>query len=386
MVELVRVGKRKGNFFESAEITKNKQRERNYHYYFMDIRNIFQKKIPLIRNFFFVFALVGLLVGGFFFTYFHYTKPEQLTKLLFKVANINVEGLVFDRLVGGDIMIAPPAQAVPELPELIGELPAPELFTAERMLVKDKETGTILYGKKEYEQWPIASITKLMSALVLLEYSPTWSSSTVVIGEDWLDVHMYKGDTYTFEQIWNAALIASSNKAVKTFVHALDIPEEVFVARMNEKAKELGMTDTVFFETSGLDQRNVSTASDIVLLLQAALEEEKIQKTLLTREYRLYSKERKKGHHMWNTNWLLLGWIPNTFPKINGGKTGFIEAAQYNLVIEIEDEKGRVLDVVILGAESNESRFTEARDVAEAVLKQYRWPKDEIVVEDEITD
>lgn len=340
----------------------------------MDIKSIIQEKKQLFQTVFFILSLVVLLVGGFLLAFFHYSKPERLVQTVFRFANIQIEGVVFDHLVGGDITIEPPAHVVPQLPQLIGELPGGEQFTASHIIVKDVESGATLFGKDEYGTWPIASITKLMSALVIMEYDPAWSSSTAVVGEDWLDVHMYKGDTYTREQLWNAALIVSSNKAILSLIQSLDVPREEFVARMNTKALELGMTETIFVEPTGLDQGNVSTASDIAILLKAALQEENIQKAVLTREYNLYSKERKKNHHMWSTNWLLLNWIPHDFAKLHGGKTGFIDAAQYNFAVEIEDETGRAVDVVVLGADSNESRFSEARDVAKAVFTNYRWP------------
>ncbi len=150
---------------------------------------------------------------------------------------------------------------------------------------------------------------------------------------------------------------------------------ETFVARMNEKAQELGMGDTYFMEPTGLDAGNVSTASDLVLLLEESLKHKEIQDALLTSEYNLYSEERSKKHHMWNTNWLLLGWIPNTFDHFAGGKTGYIPASGYNFVMQVANGEGRTLDVVVLGTTSHEARFTEARDAAMWVFDAYQWPE-----------
>lgn len=281
---------------------------------------------------------------------------------------------------GGDLSVPPPQIVGPKLPELIGALPAPEKFTAHGIIVKDQTSGAVLYRKNEYDVWPVASITKLMSALILLEKNPEWSATTTVIGADSLDTHMYVGDTYTLEELWQAALVGSSNKAILSLANALDWPaspsqggpEVAFVERMNQKAQELGMTETHFTDPSGLDDTNVSSASDIVMLLNEALKNDKIKNTLSQPELTLYSAERKKSHHLWNTDWLLLGWIPHDL-KIRGGKTGYIAASGYNFAMQAENAAGRAVNVVILGAVSHEARFTEARDIAEAVFENYRW-------------
>lgn len=269
---------------------------------------------------------------------------------------------------GGDVTFDPPHH---NLPILTGVLPNQDEFTAEAMIVKDHETGLVLYQKNEHVQRPLASVTKLMSALVLMESVIDWESTATVVPDDLIDTHMYAGDTYTMEELWQAALIASSNKAIFTLADNVGWPREAFVERMNQKALELGMTETVFVEPTGLDSGNISTAADLTLLLAEALKIEKIKKTLLQPEVTLYSKERNESNHMWNTNWLLLGWVPSTF-TMHGGKTGYITASGYNFVMQAEQDE-KLIDVIVLGADVHEARFTEARDIAEAVFANYTW-------------
>ncbi|MFA4830571.1 MAG: hypothetical protein WC862_00490 [Patescibacteria group bacterium] len=278
---------------------------------------------------------------------------------------------------GGDITVAPPKIQEPQRPELIGEMLPEETFTAASMVVKDRETGALLYSKNPYQARPIASITKLMSALVLLEKDIDWSTTTEVIGADSLDTHMYAFDSYTLQELWDAALIGSSNKAIKTLANALDWPEEAFIERMNQKALELGMSNTRFADPTGLDDENVSTASDVSILLDEALTKQKIKETIIKKELTLYSRERRKSHHIWNTDWLLLGWIQHKFFNLSGGKTGYTPAAGYNFAVQIGDEAEHWLNVVVLGADRHEARFTEARDIAKWVFENYRWPEDE---------
>lgn len=277
--------------------------------------------------------------------------------------------------MGGDVDVPPPQEVKPKLPELKSEMLDVNKFSAVSIIVKDQKTSTVLLRKNEYEKRPIASITKLMSALVVLEKKPDWSTSTVVIGADSLDTHMYAGDTYTLEELWQAALVGSSNKAILTLSSALGWPEVAFVERMNQKALELGMTDTRFVDSTGLSEENIASASDVVILLNEALRNDKIRETLRIKEMNLYSQERKKQHHIWNTDWLLLGWIPQSFPEFIGGKTGFIGASGYNFAMQVGDGLGHKINVVVLGASSHEARFTEAKTAAEWVFQNYIWPE-----------
>ncbi|OGH60173.1 MAG: hypothetical protein A2725_04685 [Candidatus Magasanikbacteria bacterium RIFCSPHIGHO2_01_FULL_33_34] len=328
-------------------------------------------------GFFWKFISVLLAVGAVFTVSFFTNKLEFSSEL-------NEISLVMEKmtdlsdsestLAGGDIVIEPVSIPNPEIPVLVGELLPQDSFGAKSIIVKDHKSGAILYSKNEYDKRSIASITKLMSALVLLEKNPDWNSEATVIGSDSMGTHMYAGDIYTLDELWYSALVGSSNKAILSLANALDWPVVAFVERMNQKARELGMTETTFVEPTGLDEGNKSSASDIVILLNNALENTKIVEALKTPEYNLYSKQREKSHHMWNTDWLLLGWVNNDFAEVLGGKTGYTNAAGYSFAVSIRNNDGRVVDVVVLGAEEHEDRFTESRDLANMVFENYQWP------------
>ncbi|HAZ29070.1 MAG TPA: hypothetical protein DCY48_04865 [Candidatus Magasanikbacteria bacterium] len=283
---------------------------------------------------------------------------------------------------GGDVAVERPISVAPSLPAFKGAWLSPDTLSARSLLVKDHATGFVLYQKNEYEPWPIASMTKLMSALVLLEHSLDWSAPLSVVSDELIDTHMYAGDTYARDELWQAALIGSSNKAITTLADSTEWTREAFIERMNQKALELGMADTMFVDVTGLSAGNVSTASDVALLLREALSQKKIYDALTIREVTLYSKERNVRHHIWNTNWLLLGWIENNFAEIAGGKTGYIPAALYNLTVQVSDDNHHAVDVVVLGAHSHEARFTEARDAAEWAFQNYEWPGEADVLSD----
>ena len=315
------------------------------------------------RNLVAIFVII-IAVGGFTIQKIDFQNSSILNKVLQPLQNVGEK-------IGGDIVVEPPLPVKPQLPLVTGEIPDSSQFSAHSMIVKDVKTGMVLYKKQEYDKWPMASITKLMSVLVILEKHPDWTTSTVVVGEDSLGTHVYQGDVYTLDQLWLAGLVASSNKAILSLVNALDWPIEAFVERMNQKARELGMTETHFTDPTGLDETNVASASDIVILLNEVLKYPKIQEALLTKEQNLYSEERSKSHHMWNTDWLLLGWVEHDFERFYGGKTGFINASGYNFCMRVGN--GHLVDVVVLGTDSHEARFTEARDIAKWALTNYQW-------------
>jgi D-alanyl-D-alanine carboxypeptidase len=338
---------------------------------FLEI-DVVKDKSNTWRNVFVIFLLF-LTIGGLTLEKFIISNPNfvGVTQQLKKIEKIVLNST--DQ-AGGDVEVKLVEVQKPKLPELTGTVRQGGEFTAKAMIVKDTKTGTVLFSKNEYEPRPLASITKLMSALVILDQKPDWTTTTVVIGADSLDAHMYAGDVYTFQDLWYSALVGSSNKAIISMVSSMGFTEEQFVKLMNEKAKLLGMSNTIFSDASGLSAENISTASDVVLLLKEAESKEKISNALMTKEYSLFSNERNESHHMWNTDWVLLGWMPNDLKEFFGGKTGFISASGYNFTMRAGDGASHVVDVVVLGADTHENRFKEAVDITNWVFSNYKWP------------
>lgn len=251
-------------------------------------------------------------------------------------------------------------------------------ITAVSALVVDDKTGTVLYEKNTQEVRSLASVTKLMSALVLLDLSPRWASTTEILAED-LDAsshHLNAGEKFLLSDLWQVALVGSSNVAINALARESGLARDEFVARMNAKAQNLGLVSARFADPTGLDNRNMAKAGDVALLLNAALAKEKIIKALQTAEY-YASPIDKKQRRVWNTNWLLTHWIPSEFKGVQiAGKTGYILDSDYNFVVRLTDSLGHGIRAVILGSASNETRFTEARDLANWVFGHYLWPDD----------
>lgn len=324
------------------------------------------------RNVFAALVFVIAIVTGSIYYKFENQRKSYIAEFKANEKNESSIELSYENIgVGGDIYFEENKILTPYLSVSSTPL-SPDNFTASNILVKDSESGLVLYGKNSYEKHAMASITKLMSGLVLLEQNLDWEAITVVSPDKVSGSNIYAGDTYTISELWDIALVASSNKAILTMVDASGLSREDFVARMNEKARELGMLDTTFVEPTGLDDGNISTASDIVMLLNEALTQEKIKKTLEMFEVNLFSKERDKKVHAWNTDWLLLNWVPNDY-DILGGKTGYIDNSLYNFTVSLQNEEGHVLDIVVLGAKEHKLRFTEAKEVADWVFANYIW-------------
>lgn len=246
-------------------------------------------------------------------------------------------------------------------------------MSAAALLVRDKETGEVIVEKDGYIVRPLASITKLMSAMILSDLITDFSATTTIPEDSIQDTFLQPGFTYTVEDVWNAALIGSSNRAILTLIAVAGLDEAAFVGRMNERARTLGLTETVFTDPTGLDAGNRANAAEVSSLFAEALAYENIRTTLEKDEYRLATVDRKHAREFYNTNWLLLGWIPHRFSQLGPGKTGYIPAAGYNFVTEVSTEEGHTLQVVVLGASSHEARFSEARDLANWVFANVRW-------------
>lgn len=281
---------------------------------------------------------------------------------------------------GGDISTEclPPSKPTTPLPKnkeiFLGKL------TAATVLAVDDKTGTVLYQKNSDVVRPLASITKLMTALVLLDLPINWQATTTIVKEDnEIDSHFINiGEIFKLDDLWHVALIGSSNGAINALVRSSGLTPEEFAKRMNIKAKELGLNSARFVEPTGLEEENAASAEDTCKLLKEALQLNKIQKTLQIGEYYAEPLNKSKPRRVWSTDWLLTKWIPSDFkPEDIAGKTGYISSSLYNFAVRLSDREAHTIRVVVLGAVSNEARFTEARDLAKWLFEHYVWPDEE---------
>ncbi len=245
------------------------------------------------------------------------------------------------------------------------------VIEAESALVLDAQTEKILYQKNGFKPRPIASITKLMTALVFLENNKNWDRKIKITQDDQASggkVVVKPGEEVGLLDLFNVALVGSINSAAYELARATDLSYDDFIARMNSKAKEIGLEDSVFFEPTGLDPRNKATAIDIAKLTRFALQQEEIKSALTRSEY-TFSSDGGTKHKIKNTNKLLQSYL-----TILGGKTGYTEEAGFCLANMVGGQQGGGdIVVVILGAKSEEQRFQQNKFLSQWVFDNWEW-------------
>lgn len=232
----------------------------------------------------------------------------------------------------------------------------PSTLRAESAMVLDRQTGQVLWGKNVDERRPVASLTKLMTALVIIESPLAMMDSITVTTEDVTGAgrsRVRAGNRVSIDNLFHCSLISSDNAATRTLARATGLSTTEFVARMNQRARELGMEKTHYTETTGLDAGNISTARDQAKVLDAAYSDPLIGPLLQMESYSFRCGKRTETLN--NTNRLL-----RSRTDVVGGKTGFTRPAGYCLAAHCGDTKNPRLTTVVLGAPSNSSRFSES--------------------------
>jgi len=238
----------------------------------------------------------------------------------------------------------------------------------------DPKNGVELYSEQADKQVPIASIAKLMTALVFLDNNPGWDREYRVLATDQVNggrVYVSNGDTVTLKDLFSLSLIASDNAATRGLVRSTGLGLGEFVLLMNNKARDLGLKNTNFVDPIGIGAGNVSTARAVAELLNTALASKHIEKALGRLNYVLTTKE-GKVRTAYSTNKIL-----KEYPKGNtfliGGKTGHTELAGYCLVTKFKDEHENEVISVVLGESSSPGRFAMINNILDWTLKNYEW-------------
>ncbi len=251
--------------------------------------------------------------------------------------------------------------------------------TAESVLVIDREYNKLLYQKNPEQVRSIASLTKLMTALVFLEHNPGWDKIVTIQASDQRAggiVYLISGEQISVYDIFHAMLIASSNEAAVALARSTGLTTSEFVAAMNQKAQELGMSNSVFADVTGLSQLNQATAVDTMLMLQAALDQPTIYKATNLRAFQVDIVNKGINRKIKSTNLILdreFGSNQDVY-QVEAGKTGYLEAAGYCLASQVSNQAGNQILTVVLGSQSLEDRFTDTKSLAYWVFNNYLWP------------
>jgi len=229
------------------------------------------------------------------------------------------------------------------------------------VMVQDAETGEVVINKNSEAVVPIASITKLMSAMILLDRGLDLEQRIVVSRED-LDTvkgtrsRLMPGTVLTRDELLLLALMASENRAAAALGRTYPGGIPAFVKAMNEKAAELGMSDSKFVEPTGLSPANVASPRDLVKLVRAA------HGYPLIREYSTRDRATVKAFNrplrFVNTN----GLVRNAHWEIELSKTGYISEAGRCLVMHVR-VASKDLVVVLLDSWGKHSRTGDAQRI-----------------------
>ncbi len=241
-------------------------------------------------------------------------------------------------------------------------------------LLIDYSNGNVLYSKNCDKKRSIASLSKLVTAMVLLDHKVNLDSVVTISKQDARNSsksRLKSGYKLTVRDLLHAALLSSDNRAARALARAASGSIKAFASDMNKKMKELGLKNTQFYEPSGLDKRNVSTAVEIAKILQYSYEYPLIKKITQKKKYfvKVLNKKNKKLQ-MVNTNRIVYSRY-----KVLAGKTGYTKAADYCLTTLVKNKKGEKLTLVVLGVPGDKLRFKEARKLIDWGFKQLKLKK-----------
>ncbi len=232
------------------------------------------------------------------------------------------------------------------------------------VLVMDAETGEVLHAKNADAVVPIASITKLMTAMVTLDADLPLHEPITITAEDAQAAQSKRrarvpvGTTLTRAELLQLALMASENVAAVALGRAHPGGMDAFVSAMNAKARELEMSGSRFVEPTGLSSENVSTAEDLAKLVRAGADYARIAEYSTTPSAEYTIRGRRVAFA--NTNGLVRG---NSW-EISLSKTGFINAAGRCLVMEAR-VAARSLIIVLLDSVGKYTRIGDANRIRE---------------------
>jgi D-alanyl-D-alanine endopeptidase (penicillin-binding protein 7) len=227
-------------------------------------------------------------------------------------------------------------------------------------IIFNPETGQVLWEENAQDKRSIASITKVMTAIVFLESNPDLTQEVTVERSDVYaasTTYLRRNERITLGNLLHLTLIASDNAAARALARLSPGSTEHFIERMNQKAVDLGLQSTSFTDPSGLKAENISSAYDLSRLISFAAADERIAPIMRTAEYKVSTSRRTITIH--NTNRLVTGGEVD----VVGGKTGFITKAGYCLATLLRLPQGNQVAVVVLGANSNTGRFWETRHI-----------------------
>lgn len=258
-------------------------------------------------------------------------------------------------------------------PGLAASKPQPLFVGASSAILVDFATGRVLWAKNEREKRPIASITKVVTAIIALENvrldsKVPISQRATDAGES--ELYLSPGEERTVEELLYGALLRSANDASVALAEYVGGSVENFIDLMNKKAKSIGMLDTNFTNPHGLKDGNLySTAYDLALIARYAMRNRKFAKIVGTKTYTIPWPNNPYPRVANNHNKLL-----EQYPAATGIKTGWTREAGYCLMASAK-KNGFSLISVVLNAPDSQSRFDDSQRILDYGFANFRREK-----------
>jgi len=255
------------------------------------------------------------------------------------------------------------------------EAPAVDLApNARSAILMDADTGTVIYEKNKAEKLPPASITKVMTMLLIMEaldagkikLDETVTTSEYAASMGGSQIFLEVGEEMSVDDMLKGIAMASGNDASVAMAEKIAGSEQAFVQMMNERAKELGMTNTNFVNVNGLPADNhYTTAEDIAIMSRELMKHEEITK--YTSVYQDYlRKDSEKPFWLVNTNKLV-----RFYSGADGLKTGYTSEAKFCLTATAKRNDFRVI-AVVLGEPNTKTRNAEVSSMFDYAFAQYQ--------------
>lgn len=269
-----------------------------------------------------------------------------------------------------------PVKTVPKPPKKKNQNNLGIVTSGKSVFVADVATGGILYTKAPHDVHPIASITKLMTALVVMESDKKLDGDMTFIKDDFDNESkpiFAAGDTISRKDALRALLVGSVNAAGNALARTSGLNRQEFIDRMNGKAKEMNLTSMVFVEPTGLKSGNQSNAADVAALITIALREPDIRSVLDEPEVTVKTTANKEVK-VESTNLLLTSFLNKPPYKIIGAKTGSLPEAGFCMAQVTRDAKGHEVVAVLLGSDNHFSRYRDIKALTGWAFSSFDWP------------
>lgn len=234
----------------------------------------------------------------------------------------------------------------------------------------DLNSGTEIFSQNSNEKVAIASITKLMTTLVILEEHSLDEVVTIpskISQVEGSKINLLSGDQLRIKDLLRSMLIHSANDAAVALAEINSGSEQEFVKKMNKKAKKLGMKNTKFTNASGLDteEESYSTAYDVSVLAKAAYAKPFIKNTVKLKEFQINSQSSENTYSLKTTNKLL-----DSYLQVFGLKTGTTDKAGQCLVTIAKTNSDNYIMTVILGSSD---RYKDTKVLIDWLTRTYQW-------------